>query len=125
MTNQATGVIFFVLHALDHHLVDLFGLAARHAERFPVGRFQMFGQEDYLTDMRGVVSQLAIDRLEDGVRLMADYHGLHHVFGTQRLNRVEDMSPTPLPPLYHFGAFSIRVNDELLVAAPVRFLAVA
>src|SRR5262245_29425706 len=95
---SGSWVHLFVLQALDNHLVELFGLAARHAERFPAGRFQIFGQEDYLTDMRGVVSQLAIDRLENSVRLLEDRHGSHHVFGSQRFNRVEHISPPLLPP---------------------------
>src|SRR5262249_4122065 len=85
----------------------------------------MLGQKDDLADVRGVMSQLAIDRLKDGMRLPADRHGSHHVFRPQRFYRSENIFPALLPPLDHFSAFSICVNDEFLIAMTVRLFAVA
>src|SRR5205085_10613296 len=53
-------------------LVELFGLAARDAERLPVGGFEVLGEEDDLAGVLAGVRELAVDGLDDRVRLAAD-----------------------------------------------------
>jgi hypothetical protein len=50
----------------------------------------MLGQKNDLADVRGIVRQLPVDRLDDGVRLLPNEDGAHCVFRLQRLKRVED-----------------------------------
>src|SRR5262245_30294182 len=85
----------------------------------------MLGQKDDLSHVSGVMSQLAVDRLKDGMRLLANHHGSHYIFRLQRLNRVENESPAPLPTFDHFGARCICVNDELLVTITIWLFTVA
>ena len=56
---------------------ELGGLAAGNAERLPFAGFgggHMFCGEDDLSDVHGIVGDLAVDGLHDGVRFVADHH---------------------------------------------------
>src|ERR1700722_3202213 len=56
---------------------ELGGLAAGDAQRLPfagVGGGHVFGGEDDLSDVHGIVGDLAVDGLHDGVRFVADHH---------------------------------------------------
>src|SRR5215472_11119393 len=61
-------------------LVEFFGLSARNTQRLPLARTEMLGQEHDLPEVLGVVRDLAIDGLQDGVRFAADRHPAHYVF---------------------------------------------
>src|SRR4029453_3694864 len=58
---------FCTLSAFFHLAIELFGLAAGDAERFPVGGAKVFRQENDLSDVVGVVGQLPVDGLQDGM----------------------------------------------------------
>jgi len=55
------------------------GLFAWNGERFPRVGAQMFCEEDDLADVVGIMSDLAIDRLHDGMSFAADENGLGEV----------------------------------------------
>src|SRR3712207_3000523 len=90
---RASGVLFF------HLLVEGVGTPARDAESLPGGGLEVLGEEDYLADVLAVVRELAVDGLDDGVRLAAYGDGAHEVFRLQRLKRAEEYSPALLPTL--------------------------
>src|SRR3712207_6963951 len=75
---RASGVLFF------HLLVEGVGTPARDAESLPGGGLEVLGEEDYLADVLAVVRELAVDGLDDGVRLAAYGDGAHEVFRLQR-----------------------------------------
>src|SRR5579863_2472916 len=84
--------------------LELFRLSPWDAQRLPFARAEVFCQEYDLPDVLGIVSDLAVDGLEDSVRLAADRHSVHHVFGLERIDGGGDTRPSFLPPLHHICA---------------------
>src|SRR5215831_3317946 len=107
-----------------HPVVEVFRLAARDRERLPAPAGEVLGQEDDLADVVGVMRELAVDGLDDRVRLAADRHRALQVRRLHRIDDIEENLPGRLPPLQERGA---RVGGRLFefrVAVPVRLLAV-
>jgi len=57
----------------------------------------MFCQKDDLADVVGIVHELAIDCLQDGVGLATNVNRARQVWRLQCAQRVEDLSPSPAP----------------------------
>jgi hypothetical protein len=79
---------------------ELGGVAARDAEGLPLAGFgggHVFCGEDDLADVHGVVGDLAVDRLHDGVRLGADQDGAREIGVGEGLDRVENVLPAGAP----------------------------
>jgi len=55
------------------------------------------GEEHDLTDVVGVVTELALDRLGDAVRLAADRDGLLEIGGGERFERRVEGGPAVIP----------------------------
>jgi hypothetical protein len=68
-------------------LVELFRLAPRHRERFPLPGLQMLGQKYNLPAMIRIVRNLAVDGLHDRVRLAPDQDRALDVRIRQRFER--------------------------------------
>ena len=56
-------------------LIELGGAVAGDAERLPAVVSEVFGEQDDLTDVMGVVSYLAVYGLHDGVGFAANGNG--------------------------------------------------
>src|SRR5579863_9957620 len=76
------------------------GPLLRNAEGLPVVFREVLGQQDDLADVRGVMSELAVDGLHDRVRFSANGDGAAEVGFGQRFEGGEDMRPTLLPHLH-------------------------
>ena len=76
----------------------------------------MLRQKNDLPHMIGVVRQLPIDGLQDGVWLAPDRHRAIEVFRLQSLDGLENNRPAFLPPARDFGAGgSDGIQFELLI----------
>ena len=71
----------------------------------------MLGEEDDLADVLAVVRELAVDRLDDRVRLAADRHGAQEVCGRQGFERGEEAMPAVFPSFEHRGAVFLAVDE--------------
>src|SRR4029453_12188240 len=76
----------------------LYSFALRDAERLPVRAREMFRQQHNLTDVRRVMRQLTVDRLDHGVRLAADRDGSAEIVRLERRQRAEEKLPARFPP---------------------------
>src|SRR5207302_11234958 len=95
--SPAYRLLFFSKHASlelpGRHrfpLIELLRFASRNAQRLPFARAQMLGQQYDLSDVLGVVRDLAVDRLQHRVRLAPNRHSAHHVFRLERIKRPEN-----------------------------------
>src|SRR5881275_3187614 len=104
-------------------LVEGFRLAARDAERLPLRRLEVLGEEDYLPRVLAVVRELSVDGLDDCVRLAAYENLARQVFAFQRRERVEESAPARLP-LLRDCASVFAFHEEFRVAVSVGLLAV-
>jgi hypothetical protein len=105
---------------------ELGGLAAGDAEGLPLAGFgsgHVFCGEDDLADVHGIVRDLAIDGLHDGVRFVADHHFAADVALHESFKRVENIFPTGTPHGHQLFA-GFRCVFEFGVAIAIRFLAV-
>jgi hypothetical protein len=105
---------------------ELGGLAARDAERLPLaglGGGHVLGGENDLADVHGIVGDLPIDGLHDGVRLGANQHLAADVAFHERFEGVENIFPASAPHGHEFIA-GLRSVFELGVAIAVRLFAV-
>src|SRR5438046_4228045 len=75
------------------------GLFARNGERSPRVGAQVFREEDDLADVVGIMSDLAIDRLHNGMRFATDVNSFCEVAVGDRFKRAEDPVPTRVPLL--------------------------
>src|SRR5579872_805367 len=96
---------------------ELGGLAAGDAERIPFAGFgggHVFGGEDDLSDVHGIVCELAVDGLHDRVRFVADHHFAAEIAFLERFERVEDVLPAgtqmAMSSSRDFGASSNSVS---------------
>ena len=83
----------------------------------------MLGQQDDLPRMVGVVGELSVDGLHDGMGLATDVHRPTQVAVSQGLDRREDGAPAVLPHRRDRLAGTGRAH-ELRVAIPVWLLPV-
>ena len=83
----------------------------------------MFRQKHDLAHMVGIMSDLAVDRLHHGVWLCSNRHPTTQVRVRERLQRVEDVFPAPLPQFQKRGARRWRVF-KFRVAVAIRLLAI-
>src|SRR3954469_18086329 len=67
---------------------------------------------------------LAIDSLQNSVRLSPDSHLSHHIFRLKRIDGSEDIVPTLVPPCHNFPSCGGRPDFELAIAEAVGLLAV-
>ena len=65
---------------------------------------KMFGEENDLADVMGIVSDLAIDGLHDGVGFAANRDGFREVSVGKRFERVKDPFPACVPLFHQLGA---------------------
>src|SRR5262245_934665 len=105
-------------------LIELLRLPTRHAQGYPLRRFQMLGQKNNLTNVRGVVRQLAIDGLDDGMGFPANYHLSDDILRREWFERAEQALPPLLPPAHHIVASRTGIDDELLIAEPIGLFAI-
>ena len=79
--------------------VELGGFFAGDGDGGPLAGLggKMLCEEDNLAGVVGIVSDLAIDRLHDGVWFGADRYRARDLRVTQWFERVEDILPAPLP----------------------------
>src|SRR2546430_12771386 len=80
--------------------VERGGLFARNGERSPRIGAQVFREEDDLPDVVGIMSDLAIDRLHNGMRFAANVNSFCEVGVGERLKRAEGTVPTRVPLLH-------------------------
>src|ERR1700674_3053598 len=85
----------------------------------------MLGQKNNLPDMRRVVRNLAIDRLQNGVRFAANHHSARHIFRFERVYRAEDTSPAFVPPAHYVSPRGRATHLKLAIAETVGLFAVA
>jgi len=85
----------------------------------------MLGEEDNLSDVLSIVSERAIERLHDGVRFLPDSNDAEQVFGFERVECGENVSPTLFPPEHHLFACCRAGEFEFAVAEAVRLFAVS
>ena len=105
---------------------ELGGLAAGDAERIPFAGFgggHVFGGEDDLSDVHGIVGELAVDGLHDRVRFVADHHFAAEIAFLERFERVEDVLPAGTPDGHELFA-RFRSVFEFGVAIAIGFFAV-
>src|SRR5689334_13444866 len=76
-----------------------------------------------LTDVIRVVSELSIDRLDDGVRLAANRDVFREVIFREWLDRIEKSLP-PIFPKLHERFASVFDQLEFGVTVPIGFLAI-
>jgi hypothetical protein len=79
----------------------------------------VLGEEDDLPGVLAVVRELAVDGLDDRVRLAADEDAAVNVFGLQRFERAEEGAPARLPALLNrLAVFALDEELGVPVAAP-------
>src|SRR5262245_58229362 len=105
-------------------LIELLRLPTRHAQGYPLRRFQMFGQKNNLSNVRGVMCQLAIDGLNDGMGFPANHHFADDILRCEWIERAEQALPPLLPPAHHVIASRTGIDDELMIAEPVGLFAI-
>src|SRR6201987_5211245 len=85
----------------------------------------MLRQENDLSDVLGVVGNLAIDGLQYRVRFAANRDCTHDVFGLERIDCPENAGPAFFPPCHHFAAGRGGAYFEFPVAEAVGLLSIA
>ena len=73
----------------------------------------MLGQKNNLPDVLGIMRDLAIDGLQNGMRLAADGYGAHHIFGLESVDRGENAGPAFFPPAHDIGARGRRDSTRI------------
>src|ERR1700721_515246 len=73
------------------------GFAARDGQGIPIRSGQMFGKKHDLSNVVGVMRQLAMDRLHYRMRLTADISGAREISVRQRGHRVKRELPARFP----------------------------
>src|SRR5579863_6289816 len=104
--------------------VEFFRLSAWNAERLPFARSEMLGQENDLASVLGVVRDLPIHRLQDGMGLAANCDRAHDVLWLKAFDGREHACPTLFPPAHDIRTGSGRCHFEFLIAIAVWLLAI-
>ena len=85
----------------------------------------MLGEKHNLPDVLRVMRKGAIQRLQDGVRLLADRNGAYDVLRPERIKRSKDYSPPLLPRAHHLAAGCGSRNLEFAVAEAIWLFTIA
>src|SRR5579871_2267080 len=85
----------------------------------------MFRAQHDLSNMRGVMRDLAVNGLQNSVSFAANGDGAHHIFSLQGIDCLEDARPATFPPCHNFCASRRGSHFKLAVTEAIRFLAVA
>src|SRR5262245_65669452 len=62
------------VRSVERHRLEVLAAPAGNAQRLPGCRIEVFGEEDDLTHLVGMVGHLPIERLDDRVALAPDVH---------------------------------------------------
>src|ERR1700733_4539209 len=109
---------------LRRHALVILRLSPRDAEAFPFAGAQMFGQKHDLASVIGIVRDLPIDCLQDGVRFIPDGYGVHYVFRREGVDCGKDAIPSFFPQFHHVGSGGRAGPFEFLVAETIGLFAV-
>src|ERR1700690_653277 len=90
--------------------VKLRRLVSRHAQRSPFAGRVVFGQENDLSAVVGVVRDLAVDGLHHRMRLAANGDGGSDVSVGKRRERIEYFLPAVIPDSHQIGASGGRIR---------------
>ena len=84
----------------------------------------MFGKQRDLSDVIGVMCQLAVDRFANCVFLTANFDGFFKIFDAQIFQSFEQHAPIFFP-IFHqtFAGFGLEI-DKFRIAETVGFFAV-
>ena len=80
-----------------HLRVEFFALPARHAQSFPAVGAKVFRQVNNLSGVLRKVSDRAIHRMQNRVRLAANRDRLLDIFRFERADGIENNLPTLFP----------------------------
>ena len=86
---KTVGLFFAGGLFVGEELTELGRSVFWNAQRFPIRRFEMLGEEYDLPDMVCVVRKLSVYRLNDCMRFAADRDRLRKIFDSQRFDRAE------------------------------------
>src|SRR5579864_118539 len=106
-----------------HALVKFRGLASRNRQWFPLIALEVFGEQDDLAAVVGVMRELARDGLHHGMGLAANGCGTHEFGVRERRESAKHEFPGLFPTFHHLFPSRGRVG-ELAVAVAIRFFTV-
>src|SRR3979411_861878 len=98
--------------------------SARNAQRLPFARSKMFGQENDLSGVLGIVRDLPIDSLHDRMGLAANRDPAHDGLGRERSDGREQPRPAFFPPAHNIRPRCRRGHFEFPVAVAVWLFAI-
>lgn len=108
----------------EHLLVEPPGAAAGHGQGLPGLRGEMLGQEDDLADVVAVVGELAVDGLDDAVRLGPDEDRHPQILLVEGRQGLEQAAPPLLPEVQEHLPGGAGGHLELGIAVAAGLFAV-